>query len=274
MKPTGLTYIINDLSLIRKDLIGDNSIIIKMDDPDSVVGVFRKFSSDFLIDQMILDIGYGCLSQIPFNSDWENIPLTILAYNLGELNDVLNTVGLLQASKLFVFLPASNDETYSSLKILASLGINCGIKFDSGPIDDERFLDLASYYYMSPVPHASIEPFANIKTHLHANENHSFDEVYNIDGRRFVYLLNDCEVSFTPEGKRLSLSMSEKELEKEQIDYKLENYYCHFMSLDKCSKCQAYKICNHSLSEFFRNDCEGIMTEVFEYAELGDNIKR
>lgn len=40
MKKSGLTYIVDDLSLIRKDIIRDNSVVIKLSNPDDVINVF------------------------------------------------------------------------------------------------------------------------------------------------------------------------------------------------------------------------------------------
>ena len=274
MKKSGLTYIIDDLSLIRKDIIRDNSIVIKLSNPEDVVGVFQRYYGDYNIFQICLDLGFGSLSQIQFNKDWENIPLLIFAYNLGDLNYILNIVGLIQSCKIRVMLPSSNKETYASLKILSSLGVDCGIFFNQEHADSETFLDLASYYYMSPVPHASIEPFANVKENIHQDHNHSFDEVYFIDEKRFIYIHSENEFSFAPQSKRLSLYLSDDDLEKEQVNFKLKNYYGHFMELDQCSKCKAFKICNHKLNSSFNYDCQQVMADVFEYAEISETINR
>lgn len=274
MKKSGLTYIVDDLSLIRKDIIRDNSVVIKLSNPDDVINVFQRCYGDYNIYQICLDLGFGSLSQIQFNNDWENIPLVIFAYNLGDLNYILNLVGLIQTCKIRVMLPASNQESYASLKILSSLGVDCGIFFDQEQVDSETFLDLASYYYMSPVPHASIEPFSNIKENIHIDHNHSFDEVYFIDEKRFIYIHSESAFSFSPQSEHLSLYLSDNDFEKEQVNFKLVNYYGHFMNLDQCSKCKAFKICNHKLISSFNSDCQQIMADVFEYAEISENVRR
>ena len=81
------------MNLIRKDIIRDNSIVIKLSNPEDVLGVFQSYYGDYNIFQIYLDLGFGSLSQIQFNKDWENIPLVIFAYNLGDLNYILNIVG-------------------------------------------------------------------------------------------------------------------------------------------------------------------------------------
>ena len=75
-------------------------------------------------------------------------------------------------------------------------------------------------------------------------------------------------------GHRIVGSCTDDDFEKEQVIFKLENYYGHFMELDRCSKCKAFKICNHKLSSSFNSDCQQTMADVFEYAEIGESIKR
>ena len=43
------------------------------------------------------------------------------------------------------------------------------------------------------------------------------------------------------------------------------------MELDKCSKCQAFKICNHKLMNNLV-DCDQTMEEIYEYAEIRNGM--
>ena len=141
---------------------------------------------------------------------------------------------------------------------MASTGVDCGMWIES-PLNDEKFMDLASYNYISPVRHASIEPFDNILKNLYSENHETFDAVYFKDGTKFIQIDKDTDLSF--------LDMSEEEEFEQNVQCKMESHYSHFMELDKCSKCQAFKICNHKLEELLTN-CEDTMEEVYEYSEM------
>ena len=65
----------------------------------------------------------------------------------------------------------NESENLVSLKILSSLGIDCGVLMNAGQIDDDAFVDLASYVYLSQVSHASVEPFDYIWRNLQQDSN-------------------------------------------------------------------------------------------------------
>ncbi len=70
------------------------------------------------------------LSEIEFNNDWCKIPVALYLQSMGIFRDCVNNINVLRKSNVRIFLPSGNKENYTSLTILASQGIECGIYFE------------------------------------------------------------------------------------------------------------------------------------------------
>lgn len=139
---------------------------------------------------------------------------------------------------------------------MSSLGVDCGISLEpDSKIEDDKLLDLASYYYMSPAPHATMEPFEFILRHLRDENNESFDNIYFNTPLLYTEISTETDVEGFEDNFKL----------------KLENYYNHFMQLDDCAKCPAFKICNRKMSTIL-SSCSETMNEIYEYAEMRQNM--
>ena len=196
-----------------------------------------------------LDLGDTSLSDINFDADWQEKVNEIKVGGLGDMIAVFNKVDLLRKLNIRVYLPCDKLESYSHLKILASLGVDCGLWIDEDShIFDECFIDLASYTYIAPVPHARIEPFEYIITHIDDERN-----IRPLD----LYCNRDTSI----------------DIEKDAFQYRMSNYYNHFMDLDKCSKCKAFRICCGCM-ESKMTDCEKSMSEVLEYVVCGYRLRK
>jgi len=249
-------------------------IIARLSNYNNILDTFYRCKEKNNFFALWLDLPYTSLTQIPFEDNWENIPFIVYVYNIGNLNKFFNELQLIQRLNIRVFLPASNSETVRSLKILSSLGIDCGVVFD-GKISDESFLDLASYFFMSPIPHASIEPFDFIWRNINQEKNIDFSTVFFENPEKYLFVDADLNVSFTKEGQQCPICKLH-DFENQQYDltveYKLKNYYSHFSNLDNCSKCPAFKICNRKMQNIF-TDCCSVFSEIYEYAEIKDQIE-
>jgi len=169
------------------------------------------------------------------NDHYDNVKVE----GIGDLMKVLLNIDSLRRLGICIYLPADDDTNYSSLKILSSLGVDCGLWIEENmKIKDELFLDLASYYYASPAPHARIEPFEYIISHINDEMN-----IKPIDLYSSLIGTYNGQASF---------------------DILLNTYYNHFIELDMCSKCKAFRICCGCLENNF-SECERTMNEVLEY---------
>lgn len=215
-------------------------LVVKINSLEDIVAKYTEFASVNDIVALICDIPFGAISQIDFKDEWCNIPIIIRLFNVGDYDVLLHKLDTIRNLNIKFYLNNSSSTIFTDLKFLASLNIECGIRFTNNVMmKDEDFLDLASYYYMSPVPHAIIEPFAYILSHLRDESYVNFDE---------IYFENSSEISHDFQTKYL-------------------HFYKHFIDLDECSKCPAFKVCDKRMNERF-DDCKAVMNEIYEFAEI------
>lgn len=209
-----------------------------------------------LNNQMIPEVETYCilsyedkvLSDITFDESWQEYHGAIKVCGLGDLITVFHQTMWLQKLDIRIYLPTDKPENYAHLKILASLGVDCGLWLDeTTPICDENFIDLASYSFMSPVPHAQIEPFEYIISHINDEKN-----IRPLDLYAPYETIENVEVAFQT---------------------RMNTYYNHFMELDKCSKCKAFRICSGCLEKKL-SDCEQTMSEILEYVVCGNRLRK
>ena len=210
---------------------------------------------------MCVRLPFTSISQIDFKQDWSQIPLIIYAFNIGNYDSFFRKVNLIRSLDLRIYLSNESETSYTDLKVMSSLGVDCGLYMAPGKkMSDDSFLDLASYYFMSPVPHATIEPFEHILRHLDVEKSEGFKSVFFEDPLKFT-LISSLDIF--------------DECEHNNIDndfaIKIKEHYQHFIDLDECAKCPAFKICDKQMFQKL-NECQKTMNEVYEYAELRNSI--
>lgn len=253
-------------------------LIPKVHHVEDIRPAFDEASSMNRVFTIWLDNTLLSLSDIRLDDSFEGIPMLFHVYNVGDLYTVMSDIDCYKRLNMRVFISSSRKENFTSLKILSSLGIDCGILLDSKSINDDSFVDLASYFYLSQVPHASIEPFDFIWRNLHSEKNLDFSTVYFYNPEKYVFANPELELAFSEEdlqSKRFigkyhpQMEVSFDSLYKE----KELKYYDHFMALDACSKCPSFKICNRKIYKQFAN-CSAVFDSVYEYAGILDEIER
>lgn len=251
MKIITLKY---DLKLLKS--IKNKQIVVYVETLDSLEHKYAEAKRNNSVVALVVLLPYTAVSQIEFKEEWAEIPLVIYAYNIGNYDHFFFKVNAIRRLNIRIYLSSTSSSIFSDLKIMSSLGVDCGILLDAEEeIEDDKLLDLASYYYMSPAPHATIEPFEFILRHLRDESNESFDTVY----------FNN-PLLYTDAGTEI-----DSESFEDNFNLKLKNYYNHFMQLDNCSKCPAFKICNRRMSAIL-SSCSETMNEIYEYAEIRQNM--
>jgi hypothetical protein len=241
-------------------VLRDHRIVLQVDSLDAIEHQYRDALQNNEVIAVVANLPYTSVSQIGFANSWEDIPLIIKAYNIGDYCLLLQKADIIKRLNIRLLLSSLSDTIYTDLKILASVGIDCGIVFEEGVLlDDNKLLDLASYYYMSPVPHATIEPFEFILRHANNEEYESFRSVYFDNPSLYTRIstIDDIE--------------SIEDSDDKTFQDKLHDYYNHFLCLDNCSKCPAFRICDHNM-ESKLSSCQCTMNEIFEYAENRNEI--
>lgn len=251
MKIVSLKYDLNTLKSLK-----NRQIVVYTDTLESLEHQYAEAKRNNSVMAFVVSLPYTSVSQIEFKEEWAEIPLIIFAYNIGDYDNFFFKVNAIRHLNIRIYLSCTSSTVFSDLKILSSMGVDCGIQFDAvEKIEDDKLLDLASYYYMSPAPHATIEPFEFILRHLSDEDNASFDSIYFKDPLLYSEVGAETDVESFEDNFKL----------------KLQNYYNHFMQLDDCSKCPAFKICNRKMSAIL-SSCSETMNEIYEYAEMRQNM--
>lgn len=240
--------------------IKDCRIVVKTDSLEQIECKYAEAQRNNSVVAMCVQLPYTSISQIDFKEEWTQIPLIIYAFNIGNYDLFFSKICMYRSLNVRIFLSSEADTVFTDLKILASLGIDCGLYMECDiKMNDDSFLDLASYYFISPVAHATIEPFEFILRHLSDEKNEGFESVFFENPLQFVKVVSVED-------------LDQMDLEEEKIlSTKMDVYYKHFMDLDDCSKCPAFKICDRKMANKL-DDCQNTMNEVFEYAELRNNL--
>lgn len=168
--------------------------------------------------------------------------------------------------------PVDTPNLTTLLKILSSCGYKCGLQIDfEKSINSDDFIELATYSYLSPAPHAHIEPFGFIKQEI--NDKRRF-----VDINKFYYNSPDIFAHIAPDGdvyiksefpelqKHICNSLEElSQINYDDIsmEYKKLRFYNHFDLEDKCSKCANFKICSGIFLKRF-NNCQETMSTIYE----------
>ncbi len=157
------------------------------------------------------------------------------------------------------------------LKILSSCGYKSGLQFDNDKnIDKDDFIELATYSYLSPVPHAHIEPFGFIQQEIG-------DKSRYVDINKFYFNSPDIFVHIEPDGEiylrsefeqkkhigRTIEELSRIDFDNISLEYKKLRFYNHFDAEDRCSKCPNFKICSGVYHNRFE-DCQEVMSTIYE----------
>lgn len=260
------------------DLRGEN-LIIKMDNYLNIKYIYDSYRRNNHVHAIWLYMPMMSLSYLPIDEEWIDIPIIAWIYDLGDMNIIFHEIDILKKMSIRIFLPLSVKENFTSLKLLSSLGIDSGFTYsECKSIDSDKLMDLASYFYMSPYNHASIEPFDYIWRNLNAEQNLNIDTVYFINPKRYIFMDSEHNIAFSgvnlKNGEYIGKFEDFEKIEfVAEYNYKLKNYYSHFDKLDNCSKCPNFKICSRNLQTKL-TDCENVIAEIYEYAELRGQIEQ
>lgn len=168
--------------------------------------------------------------------------------------------------------PTDTPNLVTLLKVLSSCGYKSGLKLDDEKIiNKDDFIELATYSYLTPVPHAQIEPFGFIQQEVlnkmkyvdvnkfYFNAPDTFAHV-GLDGG--IYL--KCELMGSQ--RRICDSVediSQINYSDISMEYKKLRFYDHFDTENQCSKCANFKICSGSYQNQFE-DCQETMSMIYE----------
>ena len=194
----------------------------------------------------------------------------------GDLLSLLKNMESSEKHKQTPFItylfPVDTPNLTILLKILSSCGYKSGLQIDwEKSINPDDFIELATYSYLSPVPHAQIEPFGFIKQEICDKKRFvDINKFYYNSPIYFAHILPNGNVyvkSEFPELNKLICNsleeLSQFNYDDISMEYKKLRFYNHFDVEDKCSKCANFKICSGIFLRRF-NNCQETMSNIYE----------
>ncbi|MGV8119871.1 MAG: hypothetical protein AB2L14_08940 [Candidatus Xenobiia bacterium LiM19] len=112
------------------------------------------------------------LSAIPAGDEWGSIPVSLHVEESGTLRALRGKLRMLSRLNVKVFLPSDCSESFTSLRILSSLGIACGVSFNGtvARLGGSQRTDALRHLWQSE--HGPIEPFPLSRLMLSGFQNY------------------------------------------------------------------------------------------------------
>lgn len=271
---TSRTHIIciRDLSLI--ETVHDRSLVVHCTDADNVRQIADSVRRRNTLHALWVKSPLP-LSDIKPLESWREIPIMLECSGMGNFLRVREQLTNLRSPVLTVFFQSSDMESYTSVNILSSLGVRCGITFTDGPIDWERLNDLLHYAVYSRAKHAPIEPFDTLLRRYEPFSLSDLDAVYHNSPSGYLHLSSDGKIALTSEDAE-ALNFCDKSFEdinaiedSRQYQNKVNARQNHFLDFDECSCCPSWRLCTGKFSGSLRNNpgCKPFFAELFNAAE-------
>ena len=218
----------------------------------------------------------GSIASVPFHESWRGIPIALFATEMGPFKEMMGRIHLIRDLNIRIFLSSDNNANFTSLHILASLGIDCGIYFgDKEKIDWEAMNDLMTYSVYGKVNHASIEPFNFITNHYNPEQLTDFSSVYFDNPQAYLHVDKDENIALTSDdlknGKYISTGIESlnRIFENEKFEEAIHSWQQFFLKNDGCAYCQAWRVCMGKFSETFEKNqgCRQFFVDMMDGAD-------
>lgn len=191
----------------------------------------------------------GSLATIPFHESWRGIPLAIFVNELGTFKEVIGKLRLIRDLNVRFFFTSDNPANFTSIHILASLGIDCGISFGEKEIDWEAMNDLMTYAVYGKANRASIEPFSFATRNYHPARVTDFGSVYFENPQTYLHIDSEENIALTAkdlkEGRFISHGIESLTSihDDEKFNEAIHAWQEFFLKADGCAYCQAWRVC-------------------------------
>jgi len=214
------------------------------------------------------------LDTVKLFDEWKDIPVVLMCPGLGRFRKLAGRLNLCRKLNLRVFLPCSRANLVG-LRILASLGIPCGVTFGVKEPDWEALTDLMTYAILGAAPHAAIEPFTFIAHRYKPAEHTKWGCVYFDDPEEFLHLDSSGHVAFSQRellgGRFISREIDRLETldEVPGIADDPDRGKGIFLENNPCSVCGGWRLCRGAFARKGRHPdgCSEFFAELMEVVE-------
>jgi hypothetical protein len=253
--------------------MGGKSVVIRMHNADEMISI-RDLAMEhsFHIHCTILTL--PTLTTICLDDIHPDLPVALHVNRMGPLPALLRMLPELRRYNIRVYIPLTQTESFTDLRILSSLGVHCAGVFDSKKQNWELAIDLMTYALLGRAPHAPIFPFHYLAKRYNPQNRLNWNTVFFDDPNTYLHM--------NTEGK---LALSSSDLEHARylhidVDHledlptcpefivREEKWEQHFLDYDSCSCCPGWRVCYGLFAdERDGGGCESFFTEFIDCAE-------
>jgi hypothetical protein len=218
----------------------------------------------------------GAVSDIPFESSWASIPLTIYAGQFGEVHDILDRVAIMKTMRMRIFISSDDPNAVTGIKILASMGIPSGIYFGAAKIQWDKMNDLMHYALLSNTAHASVEPFRSVYDNYKVSKYTELGGAYFDDPQSFLHVDPEGTIALTEEemirGKFVGKGIDSIDSLAfcAEVQQRLQEWRKHIETCDQCSFCPGFRICGGRFEGQSQDtaECKEFFSDFIDTVEL------
>jgi hypothetical protein len=223
----------------------------------------------------VLYITQEPLSSIAIPRGLGNIPVVIIAPRFGSFRQFLKNLDTFRLVKVCVLLFAEHRDNGRALKILSSLGIQCGFFFGPEAAAWNAVNEVMHFALYSRLTHAAIEPFNHLSRSYQHNRLNTVKSIQFDNCRHYLHVDEDGNVALTSReccGKDFICSLNELSSIANLDKYKkrLRAWERHFLMRTKCSSCPAWRLCGGDFEEqcTAENGCRQFFIDFLEGIEF------
>lgn len=223
-------------------------IIIRIDDL-GLLSEIKTIKRAFFISEIIIE-DQEDLSSIKYENFPSDLKINVFANRLGNFKTLIDKLNVIRKLNTILFLSDFSVENITSLQILSSLGVHCGLKLSVNKNKNwEKIIDLMFYTIYSKVQHAPIEPFYFIIKNYKPRSYIDFNKVFFNNPKYFLHLNHIGEIALTKEellAKKFIISEItdiEKIVCKNEYIEKCIFEQNFFINKEICSYCPGWSLC-------------------------------
>ncbi|MBI2387602.1 MAG: hypothetical protein HYV14_16570 [Elusimicrobia bacterium] len=235
-----------DEALISR--IERKALVVRTDDAGWIREIDRLANARNKLHAVLLSSRKESLTGVPFDEDWREIPIALHVAGLGPFNELTERLALLKELNIRVFSPASPEGIRES-RILASLGIDCGLTFEAEELDWDALDDLMHYSVYGRAGRGTIEPFHHVMSHYDPRTPMDFDSVYFENPRRYLHIDENENIALNHaallRGEFIAQGVSSLGSISQNDEYQaaLAVWQEPFLQRSACAFCPAWRIC-------------------------------
>lgn len=255
------------------------TVVLVVDGADAVEDALRVAQDHQVRVRAVKARLSGPVSSLRLPQPWGRTRVDLFAPRLGSVREALLMSDELRKLRGRVMLSTDDPESCTHVRILASLGISCGLWFGSESPDWEALTDLATYALLGMVPHGSIEPFDEIAHGYQSHKRTLWGASFYDDPSTFLHVDAQGRVALTAAGLVACTTLSDSIEDLDAIDTHpaylawQDRWKDAFLQAEGCAWCPGWRLCLGRHEERASSGCRDFYTELMSVVEQHQQVR-